>query len=155
MASPIVVTATPFLIPSGSVEMGGVDVVPFMPTIIPPSIEFSTSGAVSAGVWQSGLMPLPLETTASFGLSAGSVTTFQVTAEEAGALMITATSLDFTPRLLVVALDDPDLAIRRNEDRQSPPVVTVPVSPGDRVLVFVYSVDREATGQFLINAHMG
>lgn len=158
-ASPMVVTATPILFPpsasTGSIEAGGVEVVPLMPTVYPPSVEFSASGGVTSGGWQPMLMTLPVGSTASFGLTAGSVTSFQITAEEEGALVITTTSLDFTPRLVVVALDDPDLGIYRSQDGQSPPEVTVPVSPGDRVLIFVYSADREATGQFLINAHMG
>jgi hypothetical protein len=150
---PLILTATA-IVDQATNMAGGMDVVtatPFPPTVVPPE-GFTMSGAAG---WLGGGRDLPVDMTISFNLGAGDVNLFRITAEGGGALMITTTSLDFTPRLLVVALDDPDLGIRRNQDGQSPPTVTVPVSPGGRVLIFVYSADREATGQFLINAHMG
>ena len=167
-ADPLILTATAIVDQATHMAGGGL-----MPTVVPPMPSQGTmaiggggGGSFGGGISTSGgiatmdggavtmFSGFPIGNTASFGLAAGGVGFVQFTADTAGALTITTTSLDFTPSLLVFSLDDPDLAIQRNTDDQTPPTVSVTVSPGDRVLVLVYAADRDATGQYLLNAHM-
>ena len=140
----------------GTVEMGGGGGGSPIPGMISPDTGFAISGGITTmgGGAVSVFSGFPIGTTASFGLAPGGVGFFQLTADAEGALTITTTSLDFTPRLLVFSLDDPDLALQRSADGETPPTVSLTVNPGDRVMVLVYAADRAVSGQYLLNAHM-
>jgi hypothetical protein len=138
-AMPIVVTATPMLIPDG-----------FGPTMIPPT-------ALPWGPSLIGQLPvLPVgETMTGYLVGDGNVGIYWFDSPEDGTYSLSVTALDFEPRLLVYTLDDPDLGIQRTAEDGPLPSVTLDLGRGDRMLVFVYSADRAASGQYLISVRAG
>jgi len=138
-ATPIVVTATPG------------------PMLVPDAQGPFTSTSIPWGPSLLGLVPsLPLdETLISTLLGNGDVGIFLFSAPQDGAYSLSVTALDFEPSLLVYTLDDPDLGIQRNTDEGPLPGVTLNLGAGDRVLVFVYSANREDSGEYLISVRAG
>lgn len=136
---PIVVTATPLPFSDS-----------FGPTMIPPT-------ALPWGPGLSGQLPvLPVgETMTGYLEGDGNVGIYWFDAPEAGTFSLSVTALDFEPRLLVYTLDDPELGIQRNAQDGPLPSVTLDLGRGDRMLAFVYSADRAASGQYLLNVRAG